>query len=111
MAIEDVGVLSRLIKKLCKPTPVSPFNWEKLDAVSKIYEKLRLPRTGAMLEASHGLGDMQLTRSMASATDITKKEKEIQENVKKHGTLPIMFFGARFRYDHEVDRALLSNKL
>jgi hypothetical protein len=111
MAIEDVGVISRLIQKLCKPTAVSPFNWEKLSTVTRIYEKIRLPRTGAMLEASQGLGDMQLARSIASPKEILKKERDIQENVRKHGTLPIMFFGARFRYDHEVDRALLSNKL
>jgi 2-polyprenyl-6-methoxyphenol hydroxylase-like FAD-dependent oxidoreductase len=111
MAIEDVGVISRLIQKLCKPTAVSPFNWERLTTVGRIYEKMRLPRTGAMLEASQSLGDMQLARSMASPEEILKKERDIQENVRKHGTLPIMFFGARFRYDHEVDRALLSNKL
>lgn len=111
MAIEDVGILSLLLKKICKPTPVTPFRWASLSKVVALYEKMRLPRTGKMLESSQALGDMQLARSMASPSEIAKKEKEIRDAVKEHGTLPVMFYGSRFRYDLEVEKALVRASL
>jgi 2-polyprenyl-6-methoxyphenol hydroxylase-like FAD-dependent oxidoreductase len=110
MAIEDVGILVSLIQKLCKPTVSSPFNKEKFDQVIKFYETLRLPRTTAMLAASKSLGDMQLSRGNSPWYEIWQKEIEIQDQVKKHGTMPIMFSGARYNFQQEVDN-LFSSKL
>jgi salicylate hydroxylase len=111
MAIEDVGILSLLIQKLCKPSAQSNFNISKFDKVVEIYEKLRLPRTTAMLAASKSLGDMQLSRGNSAWYEVWQKEQNIQEQVKEHGTLPIMFSGARYNYQDEVEKELISAKL
>jgi salicylate hydroxylase len=111
MAIEDVGILALLIQKLCKPTLASPFNINNFDQVVRVYETLRLPRTTAMLAASKSLGDMQLSRGNSAWYEVWQKEIDIQEKVKEHGTLPIMFSGARYNYEIEVEKALLSSKL
>jgi hypothetical protein len=96
------------LKKLCKPTLNSKFDYSKLDKVARVYEKLRIPRTTEMLKASQSLGDMQLSRSNSSPADILKKEKEIKSDVEKYGTLPIMFKGAGYRYDKAVNDELHS---
>jgi hypothetical protein len=111
MAIEDVGILSLLLKKLCKPNARAPFNVKNLGQVARLYEAIRIPRTSAMLAASQSLGDMQLTRSRATKEEILKKEQEIQANVAQHGTLPIMFFGSKYHYEREVEKFLKESKL
>jgi hypothetical protein len=111
MAIEDVGILAKILQRLCKPTPVTPFKWQNLGRVAELYEKIRIPRTTKMLNASQALGDMQLARSTAKMAEIAEKELEIKRQVREHGTLPTMFFGARYKYQEEVDRLLIQNKL
>lgn len=106
MAIEDVGILSLLIQRLCKPSALSPFNFQNLGKVSRLYEQLRIPRTTAMLAASQSLGDMQMARAGASSSwfETWKREMSIWLNVKRHGTLPIMFSGSGYDYKSEVDK-------
>ncbi len=108
MAIEDVGILSLLIQRLCKPSASSPFAFQNLDKVSRLYEQLRLPRTTAMLAASQSLGDMQMARAGKSASwfESWQREMSIWLNVKRHGTLPIMFSGSGYDYKSEVDKVV-----
>jgi hypothetical protein len=106
MAIEDVGILSLLLKKLCMPSKSLDFNSKNLDKVAGLYERLRIPRTSAMLAASQSLGDMQLARGQADWLSSKAKEFSIWLNVKRYGTLPIMFSGAGYRYDEEVLKLL-----
>jgi salicylate hydroxylase len=106
MAIEDVGILSLLIKNFCKPQPNFPFDYSMLDKVAEKYENLRIPRTTEMLRASQSLGDMQLSRSNTSFEDMRRKELEIQKNVDKYGTLPVMFKGPGYNYSKEVEKIL-----
>jgi hypothetical protein len=110
MAIEDAGVLSMLIQRLCKPTPSSPLNYSALDLVCTIYEKIRLPRTTAILAASHRLGAMQMSRSTSENWWSTiKKEVEIKMRVAWNGTLPIMLNGSGWDYRGEVEKELRLN--
>ena len=106
MAIEDVGILSLLLKKLCMPTIKSKFMVENLSQVASLYEQLRIPRTSAMLSASQSLGDMQLARGQSNWFSSKFKEFSIWLNVMRFGTLPIMFSGAGYRYDEEVNKLL-----
>ncbi|KAJ3370707.1 hypothetical protein HDU91_006004 [Kappamyces sp. JEL0680] len=107
MAIEDVGILSELIRRLCKPSPQAKFERSQLKRVALLYEKIRIPRTTAMLAASQALGDMQLARGSAGSWfQGWMKEMDIWINVKRFGTLPTMFFGSRFDYLAEVDQLL-----
>jgi hypothetical protein len=110
MAIEDVGILSLLIQKLCKPSKSSLFHSEQFDKVVEMYEKMRLPRTTAMLAASQSLGDMQLSRGNSGWYKVWQKELELQELVNEHGTLPIMFSGSRYDYEEQTE-AMLRSKL
>ena len=108
MAIEDVGILSLLIQKLCKPSKTCIFDPTQFDNVIETYEKMRLPRTTAMLAASQSLGDMQLSRGNSGWYTVWQKELEIQQLVHEHGTLPIMFSGSRYNYESEVETRILS---
>lgn len=110
MAIEDVGILSELIQKFCKPSILSPFSFSGLSKVATIYEKLRLPRTTGMLLASQSLGDMQLARGNSSRFEIWKKETKIWLDVKRYGTLPIMFSGSGYDYKLAVANELQGEK-
>ncbi|KAI8906950.1 hypothetical protein EDD86DRAFT_210160 [Gorgonomyces haynaldii] len=106
MAIEDVGVLSLLINKLCKPTILSNFDWSRLALVSQLYQELRFPRTTMMLERSMALGQMQLERSTLGSFEVWKKEMEIKLNVLRYGTLPVMFDGAGYDYRDQVNKKI-----
>ncbi|KAI8901718.1 hypothetical protein BC833DRAFT_562240 [Globomyces pollinis-pini] len=110
MAIEDVGILSLLLQELCKPTAQSTFQKSNLNKVARLYERLHIPRTTEILEASTRLGQMQLQRATSkNVNEILEKELEIKELVAKYGTLPIMFKGARYDYRQEVQRVLRDN--
>jgi hypothetical protein len=108
MAIEDAGVLALLIQRLCKPTLTSAFDYSALGIVSEKYAKLRIPRTTMMLEASHRLGDMQMSRSKSENWFSTwKKELEIKMQVAWNGTLPIMLGGSGYNYREVVEKELV----
>ena len=106
MAIEDVGIFSLLLEKLCKPTKTALLDFKNLNEVARLYELLRLPRTTGMLKASQALGDMQLARAQSNWMSTKIKEFGIWLNVKRYGTLPIMFNGAGYRYRDEVMKML-----
>ncbi|KAJ3250711.1 hypothetical protein HK103_003265 [Boothiomyces macroporosus] len=109
MAIEDAGILSHLIKKFCKPTVDAPFDFSKLKQVATLYEELRIPRTTMMLASSKALGEMQLARSTkTNIFEVWMKEMGIWLDVKRYGTLPIMFQGAGYDYDVEVEKKIKS---
>lgn len=112
MAIEDVGILSLLLQKLCKPSQTTPFNYTNLGKVAHLYEQLRIPRTTAMLAASQSLGDMQLARGNASSWfEGWRKEISIWFNVQRYGTLPVMFQGSGYDYVEAVEGVLNLAKL
>lgn len=100
MAIEDAGVLALLIQR---------FGQSQLERVCDVYERMRVPRTTSMLEASMGLGKMQMSRAMPSNWLYTMfKEVEIKVKVGVYGTLPVMLNGSGYDYRREVDKYLLT---
>ncbi len=105
-AIEDVGILAMLMKHFCKPTLQSEFNLDKMDQVVAQYEKLRIPRTTAMLASSQALGDLMLKRAKANWFEVWLTEMDIWLKVKRYGTLPVMWSGSKYEYKEEVSKAI-----
>ncbi|KAJ1543324.1 hypothetical protein HK096_008573, partial [Nowakowskiella sp. JEL0078] len=103
MAIEDVGILLKLIEEIAitksESTSDIIINHEKMDTVLTLYEELRIPRTTEMLANSNALGRMQLERAQnPSNWQIMWKEWKIWADVMVNGTLPIMWRGAGYNY-------------
>ena len=104
MAIEDAGIMSLLIKHLCMDTQ-GTFSLDKFDKAIESYESMRITRTRDVLGASKGLGQMQQNRAEDGWYNL-KKEWSIWWQVKRHGTLPVMFKGARYNYADAVRQHL-----
>jgi salicylate hydroxylase len=88
MAIEDAGVLSLLLQRMCvRDGRFVPAHWA---AAMQVYEAQRLPRTTAIYRSSHALGRMQAARTdeASNGAAAAAEEKRIREAVAQHGTLP-----------------------
>ncbi|KAI8805199.1 hypothetical protein BJ742DRAFT_775377 [Cladochytrium replicatum] len=129
MAIEDVGVLVRLIRRLaCRSSGSSLYlSFERVHRhVLPAYQALRIPRTTKMLASSNALGRMQLERAAASAGQAQVKSKSVIVRMREiwailvkelgiklqvfwYGTLPVMWFGSGYEYSVEVDKWIEAN--
>lgn len=119
MAIEDAGVLALLLKYFCcdsgsinkdssdggDDTSSSFFDMKNIHKAIALYEQLRIDRTKKVLGSSHTLGKTQQDRAENWFYNITR-EWSIKLQVLMHGTLPIMYPGARYNYKEDVERAL-----
>lgn len=108
MAIEDAGVMSVLLKRLCM-TPKG-FSFEHFPTAMKLYEQLRIPRTTKLYRSSHALGRMQQLRAnsnrdLRSMWETLKEEWYIWSQVKMFGTLPVMQVGSSFDCQAEAEAA------
>ena len=101
MACEDAGVLAMLIKEYCLKDGL--VSLASVDKVGEAYEILRIPRTTDILGKSHVLGSTQQNRSESKLYNI-KREWSIKFKVMLHGTLPIMFPGAKYNYTVGVEQ-------
>jgi len=105
MAMEDVGVLTRLLKIYCCADGARPFDPSDhlLARVSEAYQQLRIPRVTPVLRSSHQLGKTQQRRAESWWYNLCR-EWEIWLNVCRHGTLPIMKPGAAYDFRVHVDK-------
>ena len=103
MGLEDAGTMAILLKELCLDNAgkFSLINYRK--AVS-IYEKIRIPRTGTILDCSKQFGEMEELRDNIHARD--ELELMIQGELLLNGTLPVMFQGATHNYKESVKREI-----
>ncbi|KAL3944761.1 MAG: hypothetical protein SGBAC_001180 [Bacillariaceae sp.] len=103
MGVEDAGTLTLLLKNLCSSAP-GDLNLKRLDEATKLYEKLRIPRTAMVLDCSKQLGKLQESRTNKS--EVGLQELILQAEVMLNDTLPVMFPGATFNYREEVVHAI-----
>ena len=103
MAMEDAGVLARLLKQYCCAGGTKAFDGSdaNLTLAANAYQKVRIPRTKRILGSSHTLGKTQQMRADSWWYNF-KREWEIRLNVAMHGTLPIMKPGAAYDYATDV---------
>jgi hypothetical protein len=105
MGLEDAGVLSQLLSKLCVDAGSGEFSTTNFATALRIYEQMRLPRTHEILSNSKFLGHMQQKRSVNAKYNEVKEEL-IQRDVFFHETLPVMFTGAKYDYKAHVEEVL-----
>lgn len=106
MAMEDVGVLARLLKHHCRvgAAAFDPSD-ASLSAAAASYQALRIPRVRTILGSSHTLGKTQQLRADSWWYNL-KREWTIRLQVALYGTLPIMKPGAGYDFASEVDAFL-----
>ena len=110
MAMEDAGTLSMLLGHFC---PVDSDGDDQMPAIDmskfqdamQVYEKLRVPRTKAVLGSSVQLGKTQQKRADSKLYNAWR-EFSIKAQVWAYGTLPVMKPGAAFDYQTKVTEAL-----
>ena len=99
MGVEDAGTLVLLMKHLCMEG--DRFDIDKFATATKIYERLRIPRTGKILDCSKSLGALQSERTH-DHEDAELRELFIEGEVMMNGTLPVIFPGATYNYYRDV---------
>merc|ERR1712185_337747 len=107
MAMEDVGVLVRLLRHHCCDGGAAPFDPAdaKLAAAAAAYQAIRIPRVRKVLGSSHTLGKTQQLRADSWLYNL-KREWSIRLQVLAYGTLPIMKPGACYDFAEDVRRHL-----
>ena len=105
MAMEDVGVLSHLLRHYCCAAGAAPFEPSdaNLAAAAASYQLMRIARTRKILGSSHTLGKTQQLRADSWLYNL-RREWTIYLQVLLHGTLPIMKPGAAYDYAADVAR-------
>lgn len=103
MGVEDAGTLTLLLKNLCCSAR-GVLDFERLRQATSLYEQLRIPRTGQILDCSKQLGKLQESRTNAAEVDL--QELILQGEIMFNDTLPVMFPGATFNYREDVVYAI-----
>ncbi|KAJ1557009.1 hypothetical protein HK405_001127, partial [Cladochytrium tenue] len=134
MAVEDVGVLVRLLAGMClqrRPEAVDAavigngdgdllaaaadavaageafFDVTRVGDAFRAYEKLRIPRTRSIAEDSTTLGRMLLERTLHPTSQaVADDERRLADEVSRHGTLRMLVAGAAYDYAADTARAL-----
>jgi hypothetical protein len=105
MGVEDAGTVALLIKHLCM-TPEGELDYKHFESAMRIYQEIRIPRTGKILDISKKLGSLQDER--ATNEDAAEaRELFIQGEVMMNGTLPELCPGATHNYKDDVMSAIL----
>jgi hypothetical protein len=107
MAMEDAGVLAKLLQHYCCAGGTSAFESSdaNLAAATAAYEAMRIPRTRLILGASHKLGATQQRRAESKLYNLAR-ELSIRAQVAFYGTLPMMKPGAAYNYADDVAKYL-----
>jgi hypothetical protein len=102
--IEDAGVIIMLLKNMCVDDKRN-FSLTNFGPAMGIYEEMRVPRTAEVLNNAKIQGRMQQKRA-ESVTYNRCKEELIKRDIFFHGTMPVMFPGARYDYKAAVEIVL-----
>lgn len=100
MGIEDAGTITWLLKELCTDHHTGRLNYKEYYKAVEIYEKIRIPRTGEILDCSKQIGSLEELREDKRARE--ELELMIQGDLAMYGTLPIMFQGSAHNYKEAV---------
>jgi hypothetical protein len=104
MGVEDAGTIALLMQYMCIDNDGNS-DLTNFGEATRIYERLRIPRTSTVLDCSKQLGGMEKDRSKNGKNVLS--ELLIQGEVMMNKTLPVMFTGATYNYSQEVTNALL----
>jgi 2-polyprenyl-6-methoxyphenol hydroxylase-like FAD-dependent oxidoreductase len=102
--LEDAGVIAILLKSLCMDDN-GQFDTANFAFAMTIYEKMRVPRTSAILEKAKSMGAMHQKRATDARFNCMKEEM-IRRDVFFHMNLPVFFGGTRYDYRAEVSKVL-----
>ena len=104
--LEDAGSIALLLKHFCLDTDGQfQLNDERFEKAMQVYQRLRIPHTTKVAEASKEMGHMNQKRAENEKFGAVAEEM-IQRQVFYHETLPAMFPGATNNYKDEVERAV-----
>lgn len=108
MGVEDAGTISLLLKHLCMDQD-GKFNLKHVGEASKVYEKIRIPRTSAILDCSKTLGVLQEQRCH-EGVEAELRDLFIEGEVMMNETIPVMFPGATYDYRRDIMAAILEEQ-
>jgi len=109
MGLEDAGVLCLLLRHYCCNDGTSAhFDAQQLPAALQLYDRMRVPRTRAMLARAKQMGRAQAIRASASPVNSRRHAREsmLQRQVFFHDTLPILWHGANYDCHAAVAHAI-----
>ena len=109
LGIEDAGVIALLIKQIypniASENSSETFQPKKFQDAMCLYERMRAPRTKAIIEEAHEMGAMQQKRATNSRYNLMKEESLAQE-VSSNENLPIYDHAVNYDYNVEVQNAV-----
>ena len=100
MGIEDAGTIALLLKSLCLDSD-NKFDLTNFGLAMDIYEEMRIPRTGKILDVSAHFGSLEQRRAESAKFDIVQAER-MQRQVFFHLTLPAFLPGCEYNYRDDV---------
>jgi salicylate hydroxylase len=110
MGIEDAGVITQLLQELCLDKD-GVFSMDNFSEAMELYDKLRVPRTRAMLDRAKEWGYNQFLRSSHREEIRLEKEEDIMNDVEKYQTLSLLYPGVTYDYNSVVERAIYESDL
>lgn len=100
--MEDVGVAVALLKKFCLDER-GDFQTTNFEKAMRLYQDIRIKRSGEVLDFSKALGAMQASRSRSRGDKhVSEVEHMLKGEVLMYGTLPVMMPGADHDYKDDV---------
>ena len=102
--LEDAGSLALLLQHYCLDDR-GRFDLRNFGEATKVYERLRIPRTSEILDIAQAAGSLQQRRADSTKFGVIHEEM-IQRQVFFHETLPCMFTGALYNYRTDVLKQL-----
>ena len=109
LGIEDAGVIVLLLKQIypniANDNTTETFQPKKFKTAMEIYEKMRAPRTKAILDQAHSMGAMQQKRATNARYNVMKEEL-MSRDVFFHENLPIFDDATKYDYCIDVQKVL-----
>ena len=120
--LEDAGVLALLLRQYCCHSGDGDgssgdddggdgFDPTHLPTAFKLYERMRIPRTRAMLTRALQMGRAQEVRASSAIYRQDAQEERILRDVFFHETLPVLVPGVSYEYRKEVAKAIAEEGL
>jgi len=109
MGLEDAGVLALLMNDVCLDADGN-FSLQKIDSVFELYDRMRVPRSAAIIENSIDMGRVQQRRAEHKRYN-EMKEEMIRRDVFFHSTVPAIYDGPAYDYRKDVNTVLREPKV
>jgi hypothetical protein len=105
VGIEDAATIAHVLEHFCF-LESGKFSLDRFDEAMSVYEKVRIPRVGSMVENSRAYGHQQQLR--ASHSDIRRRycEEQIKRDLFFHETSPNVLTGVQYDYESALNKEL-----